>query len=131
MGEVTRRIPTNKQAKKSVRPITRLFTKPSLKQRISRNVRMFLNKFAITSRKRFVIKNLNIKLDMDQEPMDTIPIITISQRFATMKINKNVWRNTKMFVITKLKKFLTKNPKRSLKQFVLTKNIILMESNSD
>merc|ERR1712243_312322 len=90
MGEVTRRIPTNKQAKKSVRPITRLFTKPSLKQRISRNVRMFLNKFAITSRKRFAIKNLNIKQDMDQEPMDTIPTITINQRFATMKINKNV-----------------------------------------
>merc|ERR1712227_856396 len=27
------------------------------------NVRMFLNKFAITSKKRFAIKNLNIKLD--------------------------------------------------------------------
>merc|ERR1711973_972670 len=129
--EVTRRIPTNKQAKKSVRPITRLVTKLTLNQRRSRNVRMFLNKFATTSRKRFAIKNLNIKLDMDQEPMDTIPTITISQRFAIMKINKNVWRNTKMFVTTKLKKFLTKNPKRSLKKSVLTKNIILMENNSD
>merc|ERR1711976_128660 len=64
----------------------------------SKNVKMFLNKFAITSRKRFAIKNLNIKQDMAKEPMDTIPTITISQRFATMKINKNVWRNTKMFV---------------------------------
>merc|ERR1711936_1416712 len=129
--EVTRRIPTNKQAKKSVRPITRLFTKPSLKPRRSRNVRMFLNKFAITSRKRFAIKNLNIKQDMDKEPMDTIPIITISQRFVTMKTNKNVWRNTKMFVTMKLNKFPTKNPNRFLKQFVLTKNIILMENDSN
>merc|ERR1711973_757288 len=129
--EVTRRIPTNKQEKKSVRPITRLFTKLSLNQRRSRNVRMFLNKFATTSRKRSAIKNLNIKLDMDKEPMDTIPTITISQRFATMKINKNVWRNTKMFVTMKPSTFPTKNPKRFLKQFVLTKNIILMESNSD
>merc|ERR1711963_1189585 len=67
----------------------------------------------------------NIKLDMDKAPMDTIPTITISQRFATMKINKNVWRNTKMFVTMKPSTFPTKNPKRFLKQFVLTKNIIL------
>merc|ERR1712080_678435 len=107
---------------KSVKPITRQFTKLSLNTRRLKSVKMFPSKFASIFRKRFAISHMNINKDMVQGVV-TIIIINTGLRFATMR-TKSIMR---MFATTRLLMYPTKNPKRFLNNFVMSQNIIPMD----
>merc|ERR1712223_410303 len=112
---------------KSVRPITRQFTKLSLNTRRSNIVKMFPKKFASILRKRFAIKKRNI-MTSTPKVVVTIIITNTSLRFATMK-TKSIARSTmRIFATTRLLMYPTKNPIRFPNKFVITKNIIPMEA---
>merc|ERR1712223_2264387 len=111
---------------KSVRPITRQFTKLSLNTRRSNIVKMFPRKFASILRKKFAINQMNMNKAILQGVV-TIIITNTGLRFAILKAESIVSLTMRMFVTPRLLIYPTKNPKRFPTKFVIFQNIIPME----